>query len=346
MLVIGEERAKTIRSVDEPMIATILGPDGEILTEEPTRPVTMPTPAREQDFAVAMLAYQEGNFAKAYRTALSAAQFGEVRGYVIAGTLLMKGQGVERNDTEAVRLLRLAAVGNDADALMALGALAVEGRGGLSPSDATGFYRQAANLGDAQAMRALSTLAADSDAGVAQAWESRAAGSGDVESMKRKGAAMVDSDPLAALEWLERAARAGDADSAHAAALLRLENFDIPPDERATAEMMRIAADGGIASAMAEYGLMVLQGQGVRRDEAEAARWLRRSAEAGDAEGAFMYAYTLAKGDGVAVDEAEAYYWLLKSGAQGDAARDQLRGVLEAKLSPEVRASARRRAGL
>ena len=315
---------------------------------------TTPSNAPALTFADALRAYESGDPGRALVVAKVAGAAGDDRAQLLAGHILMRGETGLVDDFDAVSWLRQAAEAGNVDAMLALGEMSVGTRGGLTPDDAVRYYKMAADRGDTQAMRALSTLAGEGlgvrqDPRVAAAWEETAAGNGDVEAMRRRGEALMDTDPVAALRWLEEAARAGDAPSAYAAAILRLESLDIPPDERAVARLLRQAALGGIPAAQADYGLVVYQGAGTERDIDAAARLFRQAAEGGDPEGRFLWAFTLAKGEGVEADKAEAYYWLLKSGESGvpeyDASRRQLREALEEALEPEVQAEVRGRVG-
>jgi len=337
IIVIGEDAPATT-------ISTITAPNITVRAE-PDTPETEPAIL----FADALIAYQQGDALSALLDATTAAEAGDARAQVLAGHILMRGEAGRINDSEAVRLFKLAAAQDDLDAMLALGELGVNARGGLSQSDALNYYRMAADLGDTQAMRALSTLAQGSSGSVATQWEQRAAASGDVEAMRRRGAALIDTDPQAALTQLKAAAAKGDAESAYAAALMLAENPDVRPDEALAAKLMKQAANAGLPAAMSGYGLLVYQGAGMPRDVTSAADWFKRAAEAGDAEGGFLWAFTLSKGEGVSQNYEEAYYWLLKTQDEADdydTTRQQLRETLEANVAPAILAKARARAGM
>gem|GEM_PF-965165 len=344
VVVIGQERPSTIGDIDIPKTIAVMDEYGEIDME--ALPETVSAPALRASFADARLAYEGGDMALALRNARSAAESGDKRAQMLAGMILARGSAGYRDDDAAREFLEMAAGQNDPDALLLLGEMAVDGRAGMTTADAQRWFQTAASLGDTQAMRALSTLA-EGNPTVATAWESRAAREGDAEAMRRRAADLMDSDPVAALGWLEKAAAKGDIEAAYAAAILRIENYDIPPDEAKAAALMRQAAEGGLPAGMADYGLLVYQGAGVTRDLPASAAWFRKAAEAGDSEGMFLWAFTLAKGEGVDQDYGEAYYWLLKSGSSGvddyDAARQQLRERLEANVDASVLAAARAR---
>ena len=344
VVVIGQERPSTIGDIDLPQTIAVLGEDGEIDLE--ALPETVTAPALRSSFADARLAYEGGDYPLALRHAKSAGEGGDMRAQMLAGLILARGTAGARDDDGARRYLEMAAGQGDTDALLLLGEMAVDGRAGMTEMDAQNWFRKAANLGNTQAMRALSTLSQD-NAPVAAAWESKAAREGDAEAMRRRAASLMDSDPVAAMGWLEKAAAKGDAKAAYAAAILQIENYDLPPNEAKAARLMRQAAEAGLPAGMADYGLLVYQGAGVARDLPASAQWFRKAAQAGDSEGMFLWAFTLAKGEGVAQDYGEAYYWLLKSGTSGvddyDAARQQLRERLEANVDPAVLSAARAR---
>lgn len=259
----------------------------------------------------------------------------------MVGHILRRGESGLTDADEAVRWYRRAAQNEQADALVALGEMALRAQGGLSPSDALDWLTRAANLGRTDAMRVLADMYKTGKGVVpnfdtSTYWLGQAAQGGDGLAARHMGDLFLDSDAPEALKWYEKAAAQGDPQSAYIAALMYAENFDIRPNETKAAVLMRQAAEGNIPAAQADYGLLVYQGAGVEPDAKRAAYWFERAATGGDREGQFLYAFTLAKGEGVEQSFEEAYYWLLKSGNSGIDEYDQDREILKSRLEDNV----------
>ena len=347
--VIGEERPTTIGDIDGPTVIGAIDEEGNIILED-VADSRDSVPVRG-DIGTAMRTLEDGDGPAALKMAK---RLGTADGNMLAGMILLDGKAGYLDDEEAVQWLQLAADEGNVDALMWLGKLAVDGRGGLSPRQAGLYYKRAAELGSTEAMRAMSTLAQEgigfqaNDREAAE-WERKAAVQGDAEAVYRQAVRVRDTDPLMAFTLFEDAAARGHADAAYEAAILQVTNYDLPPNEAKAAKLMRQAAEAGVPEALADYGLMVYQGAGVPRDDAAAARFFRLASEAGDKEGMFLYAFSLAKGEGVAQNYEEAYYWLLKSGGDSgvdeyDASRRQLREKLEQNVDRATLERARTRA--
>lgn len=266
----------------------------------------------------------------------------------------MNGETGLINDAEAADWFKRAAASGNSDAQLSLGKMALNSRGGLTPSDAMEFFAAAAAQGRLEAKRAIGEMYQKGigiapDPAKAKSWLVEAADAGDTAGARKMGDSLIEKDPKAALVWYEKAADLGDAEAAYVAALMYAENFEIRPNSARAAKLMEQAAHGGIAGAQADYGLLVYQGAGAVRSIEGAAEWFRKSAEGGDKEGQFLYAFTLAKGEGVTQNYEDAYYWLLKSGESGiddyDNDRRKLRERLEANVDPAILARARKRAG-
>jgi TPR repeat protein len=305
------------------------------------------------DFDAALSAYRAGDFDLALSSAKLAGTAGDTDAMVLAGTILMNGESGLINDKEAADWLRRAANLNNSDAQLALGKMALKSRGGLSPSDAMGFFSAASQAGRAEARRAIGEMYMKGigiapDPEKAKSWLTQAADAGDGAGAKAMGDSLFESDPKAALVWYEKAAAAGNNEAAYIAAIMYAENYEIRPNSAKAAILLRQAAESGIAGAQADYGLLVYQGAGAPRSIEGAAEWFKKSAMGGDAEGQFLYAFTLAKGEGVPQNFEDAYYWLLKSGQSGvddyDLDRKKLRERLEANVDPNILTRARVRA--
>lgn len=352
VLVIGEGRPTEIGHIDGPTVIGAVDEDGNLIVEDlPEQRLEFQ--AVNGDFELAKSAYQSGDMATALREARLVGDSGNAQAQMLAGLILVRGLTGSPDADEGVVRLRSAADGGDLDALLLLGELAADGKAGLSPAQARGFFARAAAQGDAKAKLALAALSARENA-------DRIAADSAGESFPRipepdlgedlyaRAVSLRETDPVEAFGLFSKAAAKGHAPAAYEAAILQVTNYDLPPDEARAAELMRQAAEGGVPEAMADYGLMIYQGAGVPQDETQAATWFRKAAQAGDKEGQFLWAFTLAKGEGVAQNYEEAYYWLLKSGGDSgvgeyDASRRQLRERLEQNVDPATLERARNR---
>jgi hypothetical protein len=305
-------------------------------------------------------AYDLGDHRRARALALEAAAAGHVRASTLAAYLLERGLGGPRRDEDARALYQAAAVAGDADALLALGIMARDSRGGLAPNEAAEYFENALGLGREDARVELAMLYIDGvgvepDLARARVLLGQSALTGSVMAQRALGLLLLtESDTPGELHeaetWLVTAAEAGDVQAAYALGVSYATGDRLPADEGKAALYLRQAADGGDAAAAADYGLLVYQGRGVLASFEEAAQWFRKAAEAGDQEGRTLYAFALAKGEGVPRDLEEAYYWALMATALGESAslnyevdRFRLITALEQTLSEDARDRVRAR---
>ena len=308
-------------------------------------------------YDAAMKAYDQGDFASALLQAQLAGNGGHAQAQVLAGHILMRGDTGITDNLGAKKWFLKAANLDQADAMLALGELALKSKAGFSPADALFWLDKAADLGRTDAMMLLSEMYKSGQGVRIDALKSRhylvkAANNGEVQAMRQLGDLNVDTDPQTALNWYEKAAGYGDYAAAHIAAIMYVEYYQIKPNAKRAGELLSQAANAGIPAAQADYGLVVYQGNGVTRSVEKAAQWFKLAAEGGDGEGRFLYAFTLAKGDGVPQNYEDAYYWLLRAEAESgksgieeyDQSRAELKKRLEDNVDPAVLQRARDRA--
>lgn len=288
-------------------------------TADPDDPAT----AGEEALVRAQFAFATGD----YRTALiyseTASAAGLPRGATLAGLIHLNRVIEAADDATAVRFFRRASVLEEPVATYYLGVMAREGRGGLQPSEAPGFFARAAREGHILGMIAHARILKESpvpqDAAEAMEWAERAASQDHPEAMY-EFARMLDDwergpqDYERARYWYGRAAEAGHAEAALQAGLMAAEGVGGEEDPAAALALVRQSAELGFAPAQGQYGLMLHQGwNGAEPDPVAAADWFRQGAEGGDGEAAYLYALALATGDGVETDLPEAYYWTLRA---------------------------------
>ena len=219
-------------------------------------------------------------------------------GYAIAGVYLgflyESGNGVAKDEAEAVRLFR-----EGADAGVALGALALaqaykDGSGvAKDEAEALRWLRKAANAGNARAMIYLGDQYADGTLG-------------------------LPKDGAEAVSWYRKAADLGSARAVYDLALMYQEGRGVAKDAAEAARLFQAGDDLKNGSAMVHVGLTYDIGQRVTKDEAESLRWYRKAADLGDAEGMSFVAMAYQFGNGVAKDQAEAARWYRQAAELGD----------------------------
>jgi len=107
-------------------------------------------------------------------------------------------------------------------------------------------------------------------------------------------------------------------------------------------EETRVLAEQGDAIAQYNLGLMYDRGEGVPEDDVEAVRWHRLAAEQGYAISQYQLGYMYALGEGVPEDYVLAYMWVNLAAAQGSENAQEIKDILEERLTREQIAEAQR----
>ena len=100
------------------------------------------------------------------------------------------------------------------------------------------------------------------------------------------------------------------------------------------------AAENGDRKAMHNLALYYFEGTGGPKDAAVAAQWFQRAANLGLVDSQYNLAALYEQGLGVSQNPAEAYKWYLIAGRSGDGESRAAADRLQARLSPDVRATA------
>ncbi|MBC8326382.1 MAG: sel1 repeat family protein [Verrucomicrobia subdivision 3 bacterium] len=220
------------------------------------------------------------------------------------------GFGMERNEAEALRLVRLSADRGLADAQHMLAIRYEQGRDKeLNDKKSFEFYKQAADQGHAAAANQLGVklLLGESTA----------------------------RDALAARNYFTRAAEGGYADG-----MFNLAVQLAPNDEAAAVKWYQRAAQLGQPQALNEMGVRLLTGQGVPKDVEAAARSFRQAAWQGHAEAQHNFAGLCHTGRGVDANEVEAFVWWCQAALSGHEAAARQLEALASKLIPAQRQAA------
>ena len=233
-------------------------------------------------------------------------------------TQYWNGEGVEKNEVEAVRLYRLAAEAGYAPAQTSLGFAYDMGRGGVpeSDEDALKWYRLAADQGYAHGQYLLGTMyqngqAVAKDLNEAARWFRLAIAQGN-ESAKK------------ALERLQAASAAPapaapSPETTFQSANAYWNGTGVEKNEVEAVRLYRIAADQGHAPAQVSLGYAYDVGRGVAQSDAEAIRWYRLSAQQGNARGQLNLGYLYEVGRGVTQNLGEAVRLYRLAAEQGNA---------------------------
>jgi TPR repeat protein len=157
-------------------------------------------------------------------------------------------------------------------------------------------------------------------------------------------AAYRNGDYAAALSVFRPLAEQGLPDAQFYLAQMYREGQGLPRDGAKARTWYARAAARGLASAQYNLGQMYRTGDGVTRDASLAALWYRQAAERGHPRAQDHLGLMYAGGVGVKRDLVEAYAWVaLAAGRLGGRAEDH-RLELLARLSPDDRPVARKRA--
>ncbi len=260
------------------------------------------------------------------------------------GMMYENGDGVAKDDTQAVVWHRKAAEQGDAKAQVNLGVHYAYGEG--VPEDAVqavAWFRKASEQGDARAQRALGAMyrigkGVDKDAAQAVEWMRKAAEQGDVKAQLFLGNAYRDGEGILknaalAAEWYRKAADQGNADAQFNLGSIYSVGEDVPKDAEQAAKWYRKAAEQGDAKAQNMLGWIYGRGDGVPKDAAVSVEWYRRAAEQGNPTGQYNLGVNYARGEGIAADQVLAYAWLNLAAAGGDGDAQKARAVIERNMS-------------
>jgi TPR repeat protein len=251
--------------------------------------------------------YRNGNGvprdqAEALRWYLKGAEGGNTSATREVGVMYQFGWGVSKDEGEAVRRYRSSAAGGNTTAMNDLGVVYQFGYG-VAPdqTEALRWYRKSADAGNALAMR-------------------------NAAFMFHRGVG-VTKDEAEAARWFRKSADAGDSIAARTLALMYLNGIGVLQDEAEAVRWFRKSADSGLADAMNDLGVAYEKGTGVAKDAAEAVRWYRKSSDAGSGLAMSNLGMMYQNGLGVAKDEVEAVGWFRKGGEAGNDAAMNALGV-------------------
>ena len=210
------------------------------------------------------------------------------------GESYAKGDGVAKDDSEAVKWYRKAAEQNLDMAQFKLGICYYRGDGvAQNQTEAVKWFRKAAEKGYAEAQCDLGICYSQGD-GVEQdqteafKWYHKAAEQGHADAQVLLAGCYfrgdgVEKNKEATLKWYRKAAEQGNAEAQYLLARCYASSgFGVEKNKVATLKWTRKAAEQGYKSAQSLLGDIYYEGFGVEKDQAEAVKWYQKAAAQGD----------------------------------------------------------------
>ena len=207
--------------------------------------------------ALSQAAVTAGNDALNVDAVRAAAERGDAVAQYKLGKMYVIGQGVEKDDVQAVAWFRKSAEQGSAGGQNGLGFMYRNGRGvQQDDAQAIAWFRKAAEQGNANAQRNLGNMYLD--------------GRG------------VQHDDAQAVAWFRKAAEQGDAASQAALGIMYEHGLGAPEDDRQAVAWYHKAAEQGNADAQYNLGVMYESGRGIQKDRAQAIAWYQKAAGNGN----------------------------------------------------------------
>jgi TPR repeat protein len=267
-------------------------------------------------------------YAQSFSELKSKAEAGDVQAQLALAKAYHLGDGVAKDEAQAVLWWEKAAEHGDVAGQTNLGIAYQLGAGvPKNYAAAVRWYGKAADQGNAQAQSDLAVLyhlgqGVPKDDAEAVRWWKKAAEQGDVTAQGNLGTAYglgtgVPKDDAESLRWHTKAAENGNAASQFTLGMAYVYGKGIPKDEAEGVKWLRKSAEQGNAGGQFWLGAAYYSGTGVAKDTAEALRWYRKAAEQGYAAAQYDLGQAYNLGNGVEQDTAEAVRWWQKAAEQG-----------------------------
>ena len=259
-----------------------------------------------------------------------AAEEGVNEALINLGVIFWKENSV-KDIAKAIAMFHRATVDPEIDVhIMAyrhLGCIYLEEEKQRNISEAIRCLTIAANAGDTTSMHLLAELYVngkyiETDYASALNWIRKAAKHGDFDAFYNLGnfylyGAGTERDPEMALEWFKKAADHGSADSMFKIGLIFDNEKKYQDNPTASLEWYTRAANEGQPEAMLALGEHYLHAIGVPRDVRKAFEYFRKSAETGSPDGLYLLSRCYQDGWGVPVDKVKALEMCTAAAQQG-----------------------------
>ena len=208
------------------------------------------------------------------------------------GVRYATGEGVAKDEAEAVKWFRKAADQNFARAQCSLGTCYANGRGvAKDEAEAVKWFRKAADQNNAEAQNNLG-FCYEMGQGVAK-------------------------DELEAVKWYRKAAEQNYAVAQNNLGTCYANGRGVAKDEAEAVKWFRRVAEQNLAMAQNNLGICYANGRGVAKDESEAVKWYLKAAEQNYAMAQNNLGFCYFYGKGVAEDYVKAAEWLSKAAEGG-----------------------------
>lgn len=224
------------------------------------------------------------------------------QGYAAAqngfGICYQYGQGVEKNEVEAVKWYQKASEQGYAISQCNLGVCYEYGQGvEKNEVEAVKWYRKAAEQGYA---RAQYNLGVCYNLGICYY-----NGTG------------VEKNEVEAVKWYRKAAEQEFSDAQYSLGFCYYNGKGVERNVVEAVKWYRKAADQGNAYAQSNLGLCYENGQGVERNVVEAVKWYRKAAEQGNTVAQYNIGICYYYGKGTSKDNGSAKFWMKKAAENG-----------------------------
>ncbi len=229
----------------------------------------------------------------AFISTLNAAENGDITALSNLGFMYAKGIGVTKNEEEAVKWYKKAALQGHLNSQFNLGVIYAKGRGVAQDyAESFKWYKMAADQGDVSAQSILAMMYAK--------------GIGTEKNEKQ------------AVNWYHRAAVQNHVNSQYILANMFAKGRGVPQDEAEAFDWYQKAAEQGHINAQIILGYMYGKGKGVERNDIKSFQWYSKAAEQGHPNAQFNLGVIYAKGRGIDKNTEAARKWYQKAADQGD----------------------------
>ena len=188
------------------------------------------------------------------------AEQGNAQAQTNLGVAYINGEGIQKDEAQAISWFRKAAEQGNAEAQYNLGGVYENGIGvKKDKAQALTWFRKAAEQGIVQAQLFVAGAYLIGNGG-------------------------VEKDITQAIVWFRKAAEQGNAEAQTLLGLTYYNGEGIAKDQPQGIIWLRKAAEQGYAMAQYNLGLMYFQGKGIEKDEAQAITWFHKATEQGYAD--------------------------------------------------------------
>lgn len=245
------------------------------------------------DFDKGYSCFLNGDFDCAFPEFQAAVSAGDIRSSTLLGIMYWRGLGIERSETEAIRLLEFSGNLGERLAQYYLGSMYYNGTG-FERNDAKAFewFYKAALQGHAEAQTNVASMYLSErgtvkDDDKAFSFAKSAAEQGIPVAQNIMGYIYeygrgVKPDLEQAIEWYKKAANNNDAEAQFNLALMFEKGKGVSQSYAEAYKWYLAAASQGFASAQANLGYMFEHGMGHEQNYIEALQWYKKAADQKD----------------------------------------------------------------